>query len=142
MLSPHTGVEPNAGLTHTSTQFLEKSLAISPRSVRRRDPLPGSPARRQTEAPIKGLTSAREAHSPRSELLPRRPHLLPAPKRFAHNFFLQHHHHLQCKFLKSLRTAESCAGGLSTVFRTHIVTHRIVLQRSLVTLCASPIFFW
>ncbi len=29
-------VEPNAGLTNTSKQFLEKGLATSPRSVRRR----------------------------------------------------------------------------------------------------------
>jgi hypothetical protein len=121
------GVEPNAGLTNTSTQLLEKSLAISPRSVRRRDPLPGSPARRQTEAPIKGLTSVREVPSPRPELKPRRPPLLSVLETFfAHNFYSPNHHHLQCEFLKvSENCREPCSlacGRIvnSVFFRTHI----------------------
>jgi hypothetical protein len=55
------GEEPNTGLTNTHGQISVKGLATSPRSVRRRGPLPGSPGRRQREEPIKGLNTSGEA---------------------------------------------------------------------------------
>jgi hypothetical protein len=65
------GEEPNTGLTNTHGQFSVKGLATSPRSVRRRGPLPGSPGRRQREEPMykrpdhlrRGTTAARWPNS-------------------------------------------------------------------------------